>query len=141
MKSFNQFTILGNLTRDIEVRYSKSGTPVCNGGIAVNEKVKKGDNWEDEVSFFDFTAFGKRGETMAQHLGKGDPVFVTGRLRQDSWDDKETRKKMSKVILLVNEFRFVGGGNKNGSTSVSSERPTNTTETRKSPIDDEDVPF
>jgi len=102
MAGFNQVTLLGNLTRDPELRYTASGTAVANGRIASNEKRK--DN--DEVLFLDFVVWNKPAEVFCQYMNKGNQVLLVGRLREVSWEqDGQPRKKLE---LTVENFRFVG---------------------------------
>lgn len=108
-------TICGNVTRDPEVRTTAGGTSVTSFGIAVNRSFKtaSGEN-QDETSFFDITAWGRTGETIAQYVKKGTPLLVSGRLRQHSWEDKNGGGKRSSVELVLEDFCFIGSGNDNG---------------------------
>lgn len=102
--SVNNITILGNITRDPELRFTPSGTAVVNFGLAVNRSVqnKNSGEWQTEVDFFNITAWYKLAENCAESLGKGDRVLVSGRLSQDSWEDKEGQKRSTvKVIASV----------------------------------------
>lgn len=109
MASFNQATIVGNLTRDPELRYTPGGTAVCDLSIAVNEKWKgKDGQMKEEVSFIDCTCFGKTAEVANQYLKKGRSTLVSGRLKQDRWEDKNGGGKRSKVYLVVDKLQFLG---------------------------------
>ncbi|HET7630051.1 MAG TPA: single-stranded DNA-binding protein [Candidatus Saccharimonadales bacterium] len=114
-KGFNKVILMGNLTRDPETRTTSGGQSVTNFSLAVNRTWKGSDGSNQEsVSYIDCVAWGKAGEIIAQYLGKGRAVLVSGRLDQSSWDDKETGKKRSKVEVVVEDFNFVdsqGGGN------------------------------
>lgn len=132
MSDLNQTVIQGRLTRDIETRYATSGAAVGNFGVASNRKYKE----QEEVTFLDCTVFGKTCEIMTQHLKKGSPVLLRGRLKTDSWEDKKTNQKKSKLVLIVEDFHFVGGG-KAEPVAAPSAAPAE----KKSPIDDDDVPF
>lgn len=102
--SVNNITILGNITRDPELRFTPSGTAVVNFGLAVNRSVqnKNSGEWQTEVDFFNITAWYKLAENCAESLSKGDRVLVSGRLSQDSWEDKEGQKRSTvKVIASV----------------------------------------
>jgi single-stranded DNA-binding protein len=90
MNSFNRVILLGNLTRDPEVRYIPSGTAVASFAIAVNRRYKQGDEMKDEVSYIDIVVFGKTAENCGQYLNKGDAILVEGRLQQRRWDDKDS---------------------------------------------------
>lgn len=114
-------TILkGNLTRDPEVRNTRGGTPVCNASIAVNRRVKRGDNWEDKATFIELTIWGSRGEAFAKHLSKGSPVLVRGHHDNDEWEDKQTGEKRSRLKVTVDDWEFAGGGGEREPASSSS---------------------
>jgi len=107
MASFNQVILIGNLTRDPELRVSPKGTSVCSFGVAVNRSFKdESGNTREEVSFLDIEAWGKPGETIAKYLSKGRPIFLQGRLKQDSWEDK--RQKRNKIVIILETFQFLG---------------------------------
>ena len=102
--SVNNITILGNITRDPELRFTPNGTAVVSFGLAVNRNIqnKKSGEWQTEVDFFNVTAWYKLAENCAESLGKGDRVLVSGRLSQDSWEDKEGQKRSTvKIIASV----------------------------------------
>ncbi len=106
----NKVFLMGNLTRDLEVRSLPSGMTVAGFGIAVNERYKDRDgNWTDRANFIDCEIFGNRAEAMSKYLSKGSPVFIEGKLRLDQWQDKEGNKR-SKLKVVVDNFEFVGGG-------------------------------
>src|SRR5512137_1632851 len=107
MNSFNKVILLGNLTRDPEVRYTPSGTAVASFAIAVNRKYKQGEETKDEVSYIDIVVFGKTAENCGQYLNKGDGILVDGRLQQRRWDDKETGQKRSKVEVVAQTVNFM----------------------------------
>lgn len=106
MASFNKVIIMGNLTRDPEVRTIPSGMTVCEITLAVNEKYKD----KEHVSFVDVTVWGKQAETLARWKKKGEPLLVEGKLRQETWTDKQTGQKRSKMKVVCDRFTFVGGG-------------------------------
>ena len=135
--SINHVAIGGNLTRDPEIMYLPSGTAIANFSIANNRKYKVNGEKHEEVSFIDCTAFGKTAETISEYLSKGSGVIVEGRLKTDSWEDKNTGAKRSKLKVIVNLFHFVGG--------KKNEAPKNE-EKRGEPAPpdlalDEDIPF
>src|SRR3972149_3171592 len=102
MPSYNQVILLGNLTRDPELRYIPSGAAVCEFGIAVNRRWKdKNGNDKDEVGFFDCTAWARTAEVICEHLKKGNPIFIVGRLTQDRWQDQSSGASRSKVKIVV----------------------------------------
>jgi single-strand DNA-binding protein len=111
MASFNQVILLGNLTRDPQLRYiPASNTPVVDFGLACNRRFKSA-NGEDreEVTFVDCSAFGKQAEVINQYCQKGKALFVQGRLKLDQWEDKQGGGKRSKLSVVVEQFQFVGG--------------------------------
>ena len=123
---YNKVMLMGNLTRDVEMRFTPSNTPVGTFGLAVNRtwKTDQGEK-KEEVSFFDCEVWGKQAEIMKQYLGKGRSVFIEGRLKQDTWKDKNDGSNRSKVKVVVEEFRFTdskpgggGGGGGGGSQSA-----------------------
>lgn len=121
MASFNKVILLGNLTRDIELRNAGS-TQVGNFGIALNRRFKtQSGEQREEVAFVECTAWGKTAEIMAQYLGKGRAVMLEGRLVQDVWEDKNGGGKRSKLSVVVESFQFVdsgqGGGEKQSAGS------------------------
>ncbi len=155
MASYNKVILLGNLTRDPELRYTPKGTAVARLGLAVNRtyKTDSGES-KEEVTFLDVDAWGKQAELISQYLRKGNPLFVEGRLRLDQWDDKQTGQKRSAIKVVLENFQFVGGraeGGSGGSGGTPSAppsrppaRPANPTEPPTSdgpPPEEDDVPF
>lgn len=132
-KGFSKAIIMGNLTRDPELRTTASGTTVCSLGVAVNRTYRdaSGNNVES-VSYINCTAWGRAAETMNQYLKKGDGVLISGRLDQRSWEDKATGQKRSTVEIVVEEFNFLprgngangnGGGSWGSANAASAEPP------------------
>ncbi len=109
MASFNKVILMGNLTRDPELRYTSKGTAIAKIGLAVNRvwRTETGEQ-KEEVTFVDVDAFGKQAETIGQYLKKGRPVLVEGRLKLDTWDDKQSGQKKSKLGVVLETFQFVG---------------------------------
>lgn len=118
MASFNKVLLMGNLTRDVELRSTNSNQAVANFGLAVNRRFRTADGEDrEEVTFVDCEAWGRTAETMAKYLAKGRPVFVEGRLKLDSWQDKEGNKQ-SRLRVVVENFQFIdsrGGAGGGGS--------------------------
>lgn len=110
-RGFSKVIIMGNLTRDPELRSTPSGAQVCSFSVAVNRVY----NGNEQVSFFDCSAWGKIGETIAQYCKRGSGILVSGRLDQRTFDDKDGNKR-SRVEITVEDFNFVGGGNGDVST-------------------------
>src|SRR6266550_2595935 len=112
MASFNRVILLGNLTRDVEVRYLQSGTAVADIGMAVNDR-RKGQNgeWIEETTFVDVTLWGRTAEVAGEYLGKGSPILVEGRLKYDTWEkDGQKRSKLSVVCERMQMVGSKGGG-------------------------------
>src|SRR2546425_1087653 len=136
MASFNKVILLGNLTRDPEVRYTPKGSAVCDLGIAVN-RVYTTDSGErrEEVTFVDVTLWGRTAEIAGEYLKKGRPVFIEGRLQLDSWDDKQSGQKRSKLKVVGEGLQLIGsrpsggggggggGGDEEGSAALRSSKP------------------
>jgi single-strand DNA-binding protein len=148
--SFNQCTVIGNLTRDVEVRYIANGSAVANVSIAINEKytTKSGEKRED-VLFLECTLWGKTAEIAGEYLSKGKPVLFSGKLKQENWDDKTTGQKRSKIVLNVESMQFLGGPS-GGQEAPKEERPRQQTQRSDSrnesmyddmPTEADDVPF
>ncbi|MBQ6354812.1 single-stranded DNA-binding protein [Candidatus Saccharibacteria bacterium] len=110
MRGFSKATIAGNLVRDPEMRATSNGTNVTSLAVAVNRVYKVNGEQREEVSYIDCVAWGKLGEMFNQHLKKGDPILVSGRLNQRRWEDKETGKNRSAVEIVVDDFTFLGRG-------------------------------
>lgn len=110
MASYNKVIMMGNLTRDPQLKYLPNQTPLVEFGLASNRRFKMA-NGEDreEVCFVDCTAFGKQAEVINQYFTKGKPIFIDGRLKYDSWEDKQGGGKRSKLSIVIDRFEFVGG--------------------------------
>ncbi len=110
MASYNKVLLMGNLTRDPQMKYLPSQTAVCEFGIASNRKYRtQGGEDREEVCFVDCTAFGRTGEVINQYCTKGKPIFIEGRLKFDSWEDRQGGGKRSKLSVVVDNFQFIGG--------------------------------
>ena len=130
MASFNKVMLMGNLTRDPELRYTSNGSAVTSFGLAINRKFKQGDEWKEDVCFVDITVWGKQGENCAEYLNKGRPAFVEGRLQYSTWESDGQKK--SKLEVVANTVQFLG------SRGDSQDGPS----VRQAPASDEDdVPF
>ena len=111
MANLNQVLLLGNLTRDPEVRYTPKGTAVGDLGLAVNRRVSDGNgNWSDEVTFVDVTVWGTNAENAQKYLTKGRGVFIEGRLQMDTWEDKQSGQKRSKLKVVAEVLQFLPDG-------------------------------
>ena len=143
-RGINQVILMGRLTRDPETRTTPSGKTVTSFSLAVDRQGQ-----DDQADFFDVTAWEKTGELVAQYLSKGRRCLVQGRLRQDSWDDKESGKKRSKVEVVAFDVTFLDGPN-GGDNAGGSSAPSNSSAKNKDvviediddkPIDLSEIPF
>lgn len=145
MASFNSCILLGNLTRDPELRYTPSGTAVVDIGLAVNRAwTSEAGEKKEEVSFFNLTAFGRTAEVCAQYLKKGDPALFSGRLKQETWDDKQTGQKRSAVKVIVEHMQMLGARREGDSRAPAAARPAKAaTESPYEPAepDSDNIPF
>jgi single-strand DNA-binding protein len=127
MANFNKVILMGNLTRDPELRYTPKGTAVARLGLACNRKWKsETGELKEEVTFVDVDAFGKTAETIGQYLKKGRPILIEGRLRYDTWEDKQTKQKKSKLGVVLENFQFLdsgGGRGEGGEGAPAAPRP------------------
>ncbi len=153
--SFNKVLLMGNLTRDVELKTLPSDQSVAKIGLAVNRKfrTKDGENRE-EVTFIDCEAWGRTAEVMNQYLSKGKPVFIEGRLKLDQWQDKEGQNR-SKLKVVVENFQFVdsgggsgGSGSSGGGSSsrqtvgaTSSHSGSDSSSEQHQPVSEDDIPF
>ena len=133
MASFNKVLLMGNLTRDPELRFTSNGSALAKFGLAVNRKYKAGEEWKEEVCFVDITVWGKQAENCAEYLSKGRPVFIDGRLQFSTWetDDGQKRNKLEVVANSVQFLGQAGGGGKSGGMQPDME---------DAPVKD-DIPF
>lgn len=119
MADINTATLIGRLTRDEELKYTPSGAAVGNISIAINRRVKKGQEWVDESNFFDVVFFGKQAENLKQYLTKGKQVGVTGFLKQERWTDQNGQNR-SAVKIYANDIQLLGGKDGNGNNNAGS---------------------
>jgi single-strand DNA-binding protein len=152
MASFNKVILLGNLTRDPEVRYTPKGSAVCDLGIAVNRVyTTEGGERREEVTFVDVVLWARLAEIAGEYLRKGRPVFIEGRLQMDSWDDKQTGQKRTKLRVVGESMQLLGGrpGGAAGDTSedvrVATSGGSKTAappkSTKATEPDDDEIPF
>jgi len=151
MASFNKVILLGNLTRDPEVRYTPKGTAVTELGMAVN-RVYTAENGEkrEETTFVDVTLWGRTAEIAGEYLKKGRPVFIEGRLQLDTWDDKQSGQKRSKLKVVGEGLQLLGaprgaggggGGDEESGGAPRSSRPAPPPKPSASEPDDDEIPF
>ncbi|HET7528917.1 MAG TPA: single-stranded DNA-binding protein [Candidatus Saccharimonadales bacterium] len=136
-RSFNQVTLMGNLTRDPELRTTPSGATVCGFSLALNRSYKNAEgNWVEATDYIDIVAWGPLGERVAQYLSKGRPALVSGRLQSRSWEQEG--QKRSKVEVVANDVTFLGGPG-GGSVGSADEPAAAAPAPKKSSKKDEDV--
>ena len=125
MANYNKVLLMGNLTRDPELRYTPKGTAIVEIGLAINRKWKsETGEAKEEVTFVDVSAFGRTAEVIAQYLKKGRPIMIEGRLKFDQWDDKATGAKRSKLRVVCESFEFLDSGKGGGEgTAPAAPRP------------------
>ena len=154
MASFNRVVLVGNLTRDVELRRTPQGTAVTDIGLAVNERVKRNDEWVDEANFFDITLWGRTAEVASEYLAKGSSVLIEGRLKYETWSQDDGSKR-SKVKVVGERMQMLGGrsgggqtgsvgGGSQSSSSASSQpqsAPASYQQPASSPPPGDDVPF
>ena len=115
MPSLNKVLLMGNLTRDPELRVTPKGTSICQFSLAINRQFKmESGETREEVIYVDVEAWGKQGETIAKYVTKGRPLYVEGRLRLDQWEDKNTKEKRSRMKVVLEQFQFLGEGRGGG---------------------------
>jgi single-strand DNA-binding protein len=118
MANLNKVMLIGNLTRDPELRVTPKGTAICQFSLAVNRKFRDEAGADrEEVTYVDIEAWGKSGENIAKYCTKGRPLFVEGRLRLDQWEDKTTKEKRSRMKVVCDNFQFLGSGRAEGGAS------------------------
>jgi single-strand DNA-binding protein len=144
MPALNKVLLMGNLTRDPELRVTPKGTPICQFALAINRqfKMESGESRE-EVIYVDVEAWGKQGETIAKYCTKGRPLYVEGRLKLDQWEDKKTGEKRSRLGVVLENFTFIGGKAQGGEEGGSAPRSRGGNDT-PAPSGDhggDDVPF
>jgi single-strand DNA-binding protein len=153
MANFNKVLLMGNLTRDPELRYLPSGQALVKIGLAVNRKYRNRNTQEqvEETTFVDVEGWGSQAETFGKYMTKGRPVFIEGRLRLDSWE--KDGQKRSKLVVVMENFQFLGSGGGERSAERSGERPAASRAGKPAPpaqagqvaegedYDFEDIPF
>lgn len=138
MADMNKWIGIGRLARDAEMKYTSGGMAICKFAIAVNARVKQGESWADEASFFDVTVFGKAAESINQYLVKGKQVAIEGRLKQDRWEkDGQTH---SRVVINADNVQLLGGGNQQAAPANQA-RPERDTQDSVPPDFPDDIPF
>lgn len=138
-KGFNKVVLMGNLTRDVEMRTTPSGQSVGNFSLAVSRSWKdQNGQTQEQTSFINCVAWGKPGEIIAQYVQKGSPLLVSGRLDQRSYDDKDGNKRQA-VEVVVEDFTFVGGGRDGGAAPAQSSSSSSKSSNSAAPVDDQPI--
>ncbi len=157
MANFNKVYLMGNLTRDPEMRVTPKGTAICQFGLAISRSWKdESGQTREETAFVDIEAWGKQGEVISKYCTKGRPLFVEGRLKFDQWEDKTSGQKRSKLKVVLENFQFIGsrgdgapggpGAGQADASDVPADAPSASRSPAKGPAVsketvDEDVPF
>jgi len=152
MASFNKVILVGNLTRDPELRYTPKGTAIAKIGLAVNHKWRsESGELKEEVTFIDVEVWSKTAENVGQYMRKGSPILIEGRLKLDQWDDKQTGQKRSKLLVVGETVQFLGGRPGKGggggeaprspAASAPAAPPPAAPDSDEPPHEQDDVPF
>lgn len=132
MPSVNRVILIGNLTRDPEIKYTTKGTAVCDIGMAMKSSFGKSEDRKEETTFVDVTLWGRTAEVTSEYAKKGKPVYIEGRLTLESWEDKQTGQKRSKLKVVGESIQFLGFGKREDGASKSGGH---------SEPEDNDIPF
>jgi single-strand DNA-binding protein len=149
MASFNKVILVGNLTRDPELRYTPKGTAIAKIGLAVNRVwTSEGGEKKEEVTFVDVDVFGRTAENVGQYMRKGRPILIEGRLKLDQWDDKQSGQKRSRLGVVAETVQFLGSPSGGEGAAPRAARPPtapapSTPEPAETdvPPESDDVPF
>jgi len=144
-QNINSVVLVGNLTKDPELRHTPSGTAVTTLRVAVNDRVKRGEEWTDAAYYFDVTVWGRTAENCAQYLAKGRPVGVQGKLTWREWDAQDGSKRQS-VEVVADNIQFLGGrdsggGEAGGQQFVPQSATQSTDDFPAAAAADDDIPF
>lgn len=140
---YNKVLLMGNLTRDVELRHTSGNQAVANIGLAVSRRYRGNDGeMKEETTFVDCEAWGKTAETMSKYLQKGRPVFIEGRLKLDTWQDKNDGSNRSKMRVVIENFRFIDSrGGEGGSGGGGSRANSNANAESYDHGGEDDIPF
>lgn len=151
MANVNKVILIGNLTRDPEIKYTPKGTAVCDIGLAVNRFIPASEGGEkrEETTFVDITLWGRTAEVANEYAKKGQPLYVEGRLQMDSWEDKQSGQKRSRLKVVGENIQLLGakgGGGGGGGRSYEDDGPPRPRSAGaparpSSPPEDDDIPF
>lgn len=151
MANVNKVILIGNLTRDPETRVTGNGTAVADLGLAINRKFKSGDETKEETTFVDVTLWARLAEIAGEYLKKGNAVYIEGRLQLDSWEDKQSGEKRSKLLVVAENLQLLTpkgeggtGGGKSAPAPKSNAKSSGRAPARQAPAQsapDDDIPF
>lgn len=142
MASFNSVTLVGNLTRDVELKFLQSGTAVTELGMAINNRVKKGEEWIDEPCFVDVTLFGRTAEVAGEYCSKGSNILISGRLKYEQWE--KDGQKRNKLKVIGDQLQLLGSrGSKSEAPAEERAAPKAKTNSRPAheTVPPDDIPF
>ena len=138
--SFNKITLVGNLGRDPELRYTPQGTPVCSFSMATNERRKdKSGEMQDQTTWFKVTLWGRQAETASQYLTKGKPVYIEGRLRVEEWTDRDGKPRHT-LEVNATDMQFIGGG-RSEEQPMERAAAAGSAPSEHSDVSEDDIPF
>lgn len=142
MANLNKVMLIGNLTRDPELRVTPKGTAICTFGLAVNRSFKDASGAkQEETTFVDVETWGKGAELLGKYAARGRPLFVEGRLRLDQWEDKNTKEKRSRLKVVCENFQLLGSKPENAPQSAQEGRETFVPPSRRAEENDAEVPY
>lgn len=150
MASYNHVLLIGNLTRDVDAKSLPSGTAICDIGLAINERAKRGDAWVDSVTFVDVTLFGRNAEVAAEYCSKGSSVLIGGHLKLDQWE--QDGQKRSKLKVVGDKLQMLGASGKPQGRPQDAGKASGPPKGRKrqetrpetpegTPVGDDEIPF
>ena len=142
MPNQNLVSLIGNITRDIEVKYTPKGKAVCTLSLAIDHRYtsESGEKRKD-TTFVDVELWDRHAEIAGKYAKKGDPLQVTGRLKTDSWDDKETGKKRSKLFVVASDIQLLGAHRDSGAQPSDAAAPAAKGKPQQAEVGDDDIPF
>jgi single-strand DNA-binding protein len=138
MASYNRVVLVGNLTRDVELRFTPQGTAVTDISLAVNERVKRNEQWVEEVNFFDVTLWARTAEVAGEYLSKGSSILIEGRLKLDRWEQEG--QKRSKIKIVGEKMQMLGGRGGGGGPSSGGDGSSGNVSNNQTPQNNETQP-
>jgi single-strand DNA-binding protein len=139
--SFNKITLVGNLGKDPDFRYTPQGNPVCTISLATNERRRdKSGEFQDVTTWFRVTLWGKQAETAQKFLTKGSPIYIEGRLRIEEWSDRDGKNRYT-LDVQATDMQFLGRGEASGTGAASTPPPPSSSESGGGSNEDDEIPF